>query len=482
MADPQQAARLAATSLAEEQACSVLLPAGSGKTELIIAAAAHAGRSGGRQLILTHTHAGVHAIRDRASTLAASKSVVVSTIDSVALQLASSFRPSVVVASSEPDWPEVEDAALDILANRHVRKSLRDAYAGLFVDEYQDCSERQHELVLALRAAGLPTRVFGDPLQSVFGFAGQPTVTWTSVRTALRDHPVPTHPWRWHESAPELGDWLDGLRQDLKSGTSRELRDPPSQVRIEQVRRDDYAALASAVRKVVDTYPDDSIAIIRQCQPRQYQSQAQQLRGFACVDAVGLPDVVTLAQTVDEAIDNVGKTLAVVQFLRKSLVFRKQPIPLATLAEKLSAGQPPPSTTKNTSPTRRRAYEATTDCLDGFDGASLGSLLAALRDPDTRILRPDNWYGLIETADHWVPGETLAEAVQATVDRRRHRGRRVPRRVVSTPLLLKGLEFDHVILTHVDEFRDPEFLYVAATRASRSLTICTDRSSLGVSK
>ena len=47
----------------------VVLPAGAGKTELIARATCFASETVGRQLILTHTHAGVHALRDRLARL-----------------------------------------------------------------------------------------------------------------------------------------------------------------------------------------------------------------------------------------------------------------------------------------------------------------------------------------------------------------------------------------------------------------------------
>jgi superfamily I DNA/RNA helicase len=65
-------------------------------------------------------------------------------------------------------------------------------------------------------------------------------------------------------------------------------------------------------------------------------------------------------------------------------------------------------------------------------------------------------------------------------DRVRHRismaGRTLPRRTVSTPLLLKGLEFDHVVVPDARHFvgerhAQAKLFYVAISRATRSLTI-----------
>lgn len=70
-------------------------------------------------------------------------------------------------------------------------------------------------------------------------------------------------------------------------------------------------------------------------------------------------------------------------------------------------------------------------------------------------------------------------------NRVRHRismaGRRLPRRTVSTPLLLKGLEFDHVVVPNASHFAgerqaQAKLFYVAISRATRSLTITSQES------
>ena len=50
----------------------------------------------------------------------------------------------------------------------------------LIVDEYQDCSVRQHALV-AYAAQTLPTVVLGDPLQAIFGFGIDDLADWEMV-------------------------------------------------------------------------------------------------------------------------------------------------------------------------------------------------------------------------------------------------------------------------------------------------------------
>ena len=68
-------------------------------------------------------------------------------------------------------------------------------------------------------------------------------------------------------------------------------------------------------------------------------------------------------------------------------------------------------------------------------------------------------------------GSSLQDALAAVRDRLRHGGRADRKRVASRTLLVKGLEFDHVIIANVQHFADPRQLYVALSRARESVTV-----------
>lgn len=54
-------------------------------------------------------------------------------------------------------------------------------------------------------------------------------------------------------------------------------------------------------------------------------------------------------------------------------------------------------------------------------------------------------------------------------------------RVVSRPLLVKGLEYDHVIILNPGNYSAQE-LYVALTRGSKSVTVISDSSVIPAAK
>ena len=75
-------------------------------------------------------------------------------------------------------------------------------------------------------------------------------------------------------------------------------------------------------------------------------------------------------------------------------------------------------------------------------------------------------------------GSTLRRTAWKVRDSARRYGRHLPQRVVARTLLIKGLEFDHAVVLDADGVADAKNLYVALTRASKSLTVVSKSPSL----
>ena len=130
----------------------VVAPAGFGKTHLIAQATA---LSEGRQLILTHTYAGVNALRRKMRVLGVSdRHFHIDTIASWSLRVCLSYSETAAWDIERPadndQWSALYDACVRLLDHPFMRRIVRASYAGLYVDEYQDCSTAQHALVLKL--------------------------------------------------------------------------------------------------------------------------------------------------------------------------------------------------------------------------------------------------------------------------------------------------------------------------------------------
>ncbi len=125
----------------------VIAPAGYGKTYLI-AEAVNEGSA--RQLILTHTFAGVDSIKTKLIQLGVpSSKYQVETIASWTLRLCLAYPATSGWATQNPvgkQWNKLYGSCLGLLAKTFIRHVILSTYAGVYVDEYQDCTELQHTL------------------------------------------------------------------------------------------------------------------------------------------------------------------------------------------------------------------------------------------------------------------------------------------------------------------------------------------------
>src|SRR5581483_7957692 len=288
----------------------VTAPAGCGKTHLIAKALTRHG-SGRPILVLTHTNAGVVALRARLDQAGVpAKAYRLSTIDGWAMRLIATFPVRsahsdglLQLANPRTDYPKIRDAAAKLLQDGHVNDILAASYARLIVAEYQDCSVRQHALV-AHAAQTLPTCVLGDPMQAIFGFGGDDLAKW--------DEDVCTHfplsgglatPWRWINAGAEpLGRWLLDVRGKLLCGDPIDLRTAPAGVSwIELDGTEDHQRRLRAAR----VHPPDGqgcVLIIGDSKNPDGQRQfASQTPGAITVEAVDLRDLVAFARAFDLA-------------------------------------------------------------------------------------------------------------------------------------------------------------------------------------
>lgn len=198
---------------------AIIAPAGHGKTEMIVDIVKYAE---GKQLLLTHTNAGVDVIEKRLQKRNVSKEkYTVTTIAAfcikwcVSYDSTGSFDKSLSPLKSREEantyYAQLYSGAKKIFETNWAGSVLKATYTGIVVDEYQDCIQEQHEIVLAMNKH-LPVRVLGDPMQGIFSFAGS-LVDWNHLEFPVVD--VVTKPWRWSECNPELGEYLMTVRKAL---------------------------------------------------------------------------------------------------------------------------------------------------------------------------------------------------------------------------------------------------------------------------
>lgn len=455
-----------ARALAASSRGAMVAAAGCGKTHVIATAVAR--HSSGTELVLTHTHAGVDALRARMRKLnVPSGRCVIETLAGWALRVASAFPRRSALVNPMPresaDYTDVYRAATRLCACRPFVEVLRASYSGVYVDEYQDCTLDQHALVLAL-AESLPCRIVGDPMQAIFGFGDNEVVSWTDhVNPYFQAVAGPSTPSRWKDSNPALGKWLREARRKLDDGEPLDLRrapvrwvraSTPDEKRVGQVRACFDAAGKS----------NDRVVAIHGVGP-QCRKTASTLRGtFSCVEAIDCEDLFKHAESIASASGN-ARAVAVFDFAASYLTQLSSP--LAGVRQALAEDRTP----------RGKKYAAQQDALRAVaDASTLAAVEAALdalsRVPDAVNYRRELLHEMRRALRALVAGDapTLRDAVWLVRNQTRHAGRRLPRCAMATTLLVKGLEFDHAVVLDGDA-HDKENLYVALTRGSGSLTV-----------
>ena len=284
---------------------SVTAPAGCGKTQLI---ADTLGLHEGPRpiLILTHTNAGAAALRMRLQRARVRSSAYrVTTIDGFAMRFIGTFplrsghNPRILeINDPRNDYPAVRTAASQLLQAGHISDALRSTYSRLIVDEYQDCNMIQHAIVDAL-ATVLPAAVLGDPMQAIFGFAGNQLVRWQAhVEARFPAVGVLGTPWRWRNAGTEpLGRWLLEARAQLQGGQDVDLRGAPGEVQWVQLdaANADQQRRAAAQTRIAG--PEETVLIIGDARnPRGRHQFTGQTPGATSVEAVDLGDLVGFAR------------------------------------------------------------------------------------------------------------------------------------------------------------------------------------------
>ena len=451
---------------------SVTAPAGCGKTQLI-AETLSAHRHQQPILVLTHTNAGVTALRARLRRAGvASAAYRVSTIDGFAMRLIAKFparsghNPQILeLQRPNTDYPAIREAARQLLVAGHLVQPLRATYARLLVDEYQDCNVVQHAIVSAL-AQTLPTCVLGDPMQAIFGFGVNRLVHWLNEVQA--DFPPVGQlgtPWRWRQVGTEnLGQWLLTVRQQLQAGQPIDLRMAPAEVRWVQLHAGTEVQQRLIAARTEAPNPHGTVLIIGDAINAQGRHQlTSRTPGAVTVESVDLRDLVSFAGQFN--LQGAGPLSQLAQFA-STVMTGVGAAALGPRVESLRGGR------ARTPPTQAEA-EAVAFVAEPTMERALRVLDAFSNQPGSHVYRPEVLHGCRSAMLAAAGGaiDLLNAATQAR-ERNRHRGRPIARRAVGSTLLLKGLEADVSVVLH-PELMTAQHLYVALTRGARLVVVCS---------
>lgn len=447
---------------------SVTAPAGCGKTHHIAQALV---RHDGPKpiLILTHTNAGVVALRSRLSRAGVpSRAYRLATIDGWAMRLISMFplrSGHDPAALNLPDYPAIRIAAANLLKSGHVKGVLAASFSRLIVDEYQDCNMVQHAIVW-FAAQMLPTVVLGDHMQAIFTFGGKMPEWETEVCVRFPVVGQLATPWRWRNAGTEIfGHWLLDVRQRLIDGRAIDLQKAPHHVTFVHLdRTQDHERRLQAGRTRAHSVQGGVLIIGDSKNPTGQRDFAGQTPGAVTVESVDLKDLVEFARRLDLKAANALDHL--VTFAGNVMINVGGPAFLQRI-NSLQRGT-----------ARNPASEAETAALAFAATPSLRGAVDVLveigKQAGVRAHRPHVLQACIRTLNSCAgaDGAALYEAAVKVREQNRLVGRTLPKRAVGSTLLLKGLEAEVAVILNADDL-DAKNLYVAMTRGSHSLVICS---------
>jgi hypothetical protein len=424
--------------------------AGCGKTEEIVKAVAI--NSNGRQLVLTHTHAGVKSLQDRFERFGVSRrKYALDTIAGFALKYAASYPVFSGISTLMPvenEWHSVYQSALRVLQSNFGKKILQASYSGVYVDEYQDCSKTQHSLVLVI-ADALPTKILGDPLQGIFDF-NEPIVNWEKdVAPNFKKLPDLVEPHRWNSKNVLLGKWLANCRELLISGQPISFQHAPL-VWKPLSRPNQIAACFKLLNEQGIVIAIHSVPNIAHDIARTLGGKYDSMEDMACQDLLEASDRLG-------NINGAARASFLIEFASRCMT--KVSTELRSMKERFDADQTPDVRTirKN-----RNLIENLILCTQSDD---LNVFLEAMQKiesiPGVSVFRKELWNEMQRTIKIYLTNNyaSLREAAWYLRDLARRRGRKLEHRVVSRTIVLDA------------DRLDAKNLYVALTRASRSLTV-----------
>lgn len=449
---------------------SVTAPAGCGKTQLIADTLSNHDDAK-PVLVLTHTNAGVTALRARLQRRGVPSSAYrLSTIDGFAIRLAATFPlrtglNAQILALTNPNanYPAIRRAVRELLQAGHISDPIASTYSRLLVDEYQDCNIDQHAIVCAI-AQRLPTCILGDPMQAIFSFR-DPLVNWQhEAQVSFPPIGELQTPWRWQLAGMNaMGAWLLQARASLQAGHPVDLRTAPEGVQWIQLTQGNELPQRLLAARIEAPNRDGRVLIIGDSINVNGRHQlTMQTPGATSVEAVDLKDLVNFAHQFDLASPNALRLLA--EFAT-SLMTGVGTANLIARVETIRGGRArTPATPAEAAAVAFMAAPSHTTTIN---------LLQSLADQHgARVYRPEVLHCCI-SALRAASGEGgfIGAAIKAR-ERNRHLSRPLGRRAVGSTLLLKGLEADVAVVLE-PELMTAQHLYVAITRGARRLVVCS---------
>ncbi len=298
-------------------------------------------------------------------------------------------------------------------------------------------------------------------MQGIFEFAGA-NLSWDgTIHKYFPYAGTLETPHRWARTNPELGAWISDARNRLATGQELDFTSCGSVTYRESVSAFDMGTFFDGLDGREGTF-----AAIHCRKDRCYSLAKATRGGYQAIEEVAANRLRSFADLWDRAGD--GNRASALRDLLRDCFFKPAVEAGAETDTEYSAGL-----------AAMERYAAQLESSDGPSSA-IEILRIARKIPAWKAYRGE----LLRDAERAL--ESLSaertESMEEAVDKIRQRtgivGRKLPKRTVSTPLLLKGLEFEHVLVPEARHFAterqaQAKLFYVAISRAMSSLTIAS---------
>jgi DNA helicase-2/ATP-dependent DNA helicase PcrA len=457
----------------------LIAPAGFGKTHTISECLKET-KEIGKQLILTHTHAGIASLKDKlVKANIKSGDYHIETITSFAQKYVLAFYRGKDIpeqSDSKQYYPFIIKKALVLLKCRPILAVISNSYKGVFVDEYQDCTIAQHDLIVAISHA-MPVRVLGDHMQGIFEFNGEQLVNMEDsehVGAFASNLYELEEPQRWMQSNNlQLGLELKEIRENLKKEEEIRLSDYPSIETVLVKEADLYTPRTAYNKKVSELMKRDNVLIIHpvttSIHPRLMIIQRFN-NAFTLIESIDDKSFYSYSKTIDGLTCD-SWILTIIDLCHK--LFNKTSVNNWFNDKGLKNKKGLSVKDSNLMAALKKLSERLSESISFYDVSNFVKMVLKL--PTVKCYRRDLFRSLCQAMEEAEDKKiTVLEAMMNVRNSVRRVGRKVSGRCIGTTLLTKGLEFDTVAIIDAHKFTCPKNFYVAITRGSKRLIIFTN--------
>ena len=454
----------------------------------------------GRLLILTHTHAACSVFAGR--TYGAGSRVEIKTIDALIARIATAYHKPLGLPHDVASWAWKSDDGFGQLAakvaaylqgNPMIARSLAYRYPIIICDEHQDSSEDQHNIVMSLYQNGAKLRVFGDPLQRIYGskpkVIQQDRSRWSEFRSASACEKL-DHPHRWSDGCQKLGSWILNARECLEKGQPIDLTGTlPSSLtvlvgnNIAQARTDYW--LSKDEKKPIDRLVRDAdqIMILASQNEQVKSSRSFFWRTVPIWEGHVRTAFAELVRIIDSHTGNSEALAAgLVTFMGKVAVGFSNTSHGNKLIEEVKTG----AAKKRKEGKPRNIQYVAKSLVNDPSHTGVAAALTKIHDlVKSKAIGFDeikiDHYNEFRDGCRMGQFSSANEAFTEISRMRSYTHPRPPQRVISSIHKAKGLECDNVLLMACDKgnFTNTDYsickLYVALSRAKKSLTLVVSK-------